>query len=151
MSSNFYAAPSYMSGGSFTIYSGSRRQRGGGFLGSMKRYMAPIGRTAFKGMKSLARNKVVRNLAKQAAQKGTEVLAGAAVDALQGRNLGEALRERGREVALKSLTGGPPQRSSSKRKLKQRKKRKLSVASTKLTSTKPKVKRRRKSKRKELF
>ena len=54
-----------MSGGSFTIYSGARRQQGGAFLGSLRRFMAPIGRTAWSGMKSLARNKTVRSVAKK--------------------------------------------------------------------------------------
>lgn len=61
------------------------------------------GRTAVKGAKSLAKNKTFRNIAKLAATKGAEVLTSVAVDALQGRNVGESFKDRGREVALRSL------------------------------------------------
>ena len=106
MSVNFYSVPTNQVGG-YIVYGGYRRQRGGGAFGSFRKFMAPIGRQALQGMKSLARNKTVRNIAKQAATKGAEILTTAAVDALQGRNLGEALRERGREVALRTITGEP--------------------------------------------
>ena len=45
--SNFYAAPSHMAGG-FTIYSGSRRQRGGNLLGSLGRLLVPAGKAIVK-------------------------------------------------------------------------------------------------------
>ena len=106
MNANFYTAPTNMSGG-YTVYGGYRRQRGAGIFGSFRKYMAPIGRQAFSGLKSIARNKTVQDIAKKAAAKGAEVLTGVAVDALQGRNIGESLRERGREVALRTLTGEP--------------------------------------------
>ena len=106
MSVNFYSVPTNQLGG-YIVYGGYRRQRGAGAFGSFRKFMAPIGRQALQGMKSLARNKTVRNIAKQAATKGAEILTTAAVDALQGRNLGEALRERGREVALRTITGEP--------------------------------------------
>lgn len=124
----FYSAPSYMTGG--LIYSGSRRRlRGGGFLGSMRSVLAPVGRQALQGLKSLARNQTVRNFAKEAAKRGTEVLAGVAVDALQGRNVGESLKQRSREMALQTLTGEnkPPKRKKmikTKKQFKQSRKRK---------------------------
>lgn len=101
---NFYTAPSTMAGG-FTVYGGYRRQRGAGVLGSFRKFMAPVGRQALSGMKSFAKNKTVRQIAKQAATKGAEVLTGVAVDALQGRNIGESLKERSRDAALRTLTG----------------------------------------------
>ena len=106
MSVNFYTAPSNMTGG-MIVYGGYRRQRGAGAFGSFRKYMAPIGRQALQGLKSIAKNKTVRSIAKTAAQKGAEVLTGVAVDALQGRDVGEAFKERAREVALRSLTGEP--------------------------------------------
>lgn len=106
MTSNFYTAPSGMAGG-YIVYGGYRRQRGAGVLGSFRKYLAPVGKQALLGMKAIAKNKTVRKIAKKAAAKGVEVLAGVAVDALQGRNIGESLKERSREVALRSLTGGP--------------------------------------------
>lgn len=106
---SFYAAPSYQSGGSFPIYRGTRRHRGGKFFSSVRNFIAPIGRQAFsgikRGFKHLAQNSVVRNIASEAAKRGTEMLANVAVDALQGRNVGEAFKERSREAALKAIVG----------------------------------------------
>ena len=102
MNSAFYTAPSYMSGG-YTVYGGSRRQRGGGMFGSFRKMMAPIGRQALTGLKSLARNKTVQRMAKQAAEKSAEVLVGVAADAIQGRNAGESFKERAQNAALEAL------------------------------------------------
>ena len=74
MAYNFYSGPSHMNGGSFTIYAGSRRQRGGGFLGSLRSVVTPVGRNIWKGMKSVARSKTFQNIAKTAARKGADVL-----------------------------------------------------------------------------
>ena len=140
----FYANPSYMTGGNYIVYSGARRQRGGAFFSSFKSAMAPVGRGVLSGAKvagrhmltgakyagkniisgvrKAAKNETVRQIAKQAVEKGSEIAASAAVDALQGRNLGQALRERSREVALKTLTGQnsynntTPPRATRKRK-----------------------------------
>lgn len=113
-SSTFYASPSYMNGGAFTVYSGSRRQKGGGFLGSLRSIMAPVGRNLVKGVQNIARNKTVQDLAKTVARKGTEALANVAVDALQGRNIREAFSDRSKRAALEALTGDvtshPPQK-----------------------------------------
>jgi len=112
MASGFYTSPSYMNGGSFTIYSGSRRQRGGSFMGSMRNAlgsvrsaMRPVGRNIAKGFKSIVKNKTVQDIAKKAAQKGAEVLTGVAVDALQGRNARESLEERAKQATLNALIG----------------------------------------------
>ena len=106
-----------MNGGAFTIYSGSRRQRGGGFLGSLRSIMAPVGRNLVKGVKSIARNKTVQDIAKMVGRKGTEALANVAVDALQGRNIRDSFSERSKRAALEALTGdvGPP--ASKKRRV----------------------------------
>lgn len=124
-----------MTGGSFTIYSGARRQRGGGIFGSMRSYLAPVARKAFSGVKSFARNKTVQKIAKQAAQKGAEVLTSATVDALQGRDFGESIKSRIKQTALNTLTGQSyaapetPQRVETK--LKQSRKRPLPITNIK--------------------
>ena len=110
----FYTTPTNLSGG-YIVYKGSRRQRGAGIFGSLRQYMSPIGRQALQGIKKIARNKTVQNIAKKAAAKGAEVLTTVAVDALHGRDVGESLRERSREAALRALTGdasaqAPPSR-----------------------------------------
>ena len=162
MTSSFYTGPSYMNGGAFTIYSGSRRQRGGGFMGSIRSMMAPVGRNVLKGMKSIAKNKAIQKVAKVAAQKGAEILTGVAVDALQGQNIGDSFGARTRQVALNTLTGNasaneprPKKRKvtvkaayiNSNKKLKQKK---VSVRKKKLTRGKKRLSRAELN-RKELF
>lgn len=142
MSANFYAKPTYMSGGAFTIYSGSRRQIGGGFLGSIRKAMAPIGRTALQGLKTIARNKTVRGIAKQAAKRGADVLANVAVDALQGRDIGQSFRERGKEAALGALVGEPSGQATPKRRRSAKLKQRTSVPSSQIKSSRGRKRRR---------
>ena len=167
MSNNFYTDPSYQRGG-YTVYGGYRRQRGAGVFGSFRNFMAPIGRQALSGIKNIARNKTVQNLAKQAAAKGAEVLTGVAVDALQGRNIGESFKQRGKEAVINVLTGDPPASAPSRKrkrgkKLKQKKRlppakqQKKRLPPAKQTVRGPPSKKRRKAKsraalnRKNLF
>lgn len=117
MTSSFYANPSYMNGGSFTIYSGSRRQRGGGFLGSLRSVMKPVGQNIIKGVKAIARNKAVQDIAKAAAQTGTQLLANVAVDALHGQDIRDSFSNRGKQAALNILTGDNDSPPSKKRKM----------------------------------
>ena len=160
MDSNFYSSPSNMAGG-YVVYSGYRRQRGAGVFGSIRRYMAPIGKQAWSGLKTagthaargvkrLAKTKLVQDIAKKAAETGAEVLSGVAVDALQGRNVGESIKSRGRDVLLNKLTGGPapppppPQAAKSrkwKKKLKQKKR--SAASSTNFLQQAPPAKKRR--------
>ena len=156
MTTAFYSAPSHMSGG-YIVYGGYRRQRGAGVFGSFRKFMAPIGRQALSGIKKIASNKTVQGIAKKAAEKGAEILTGVAVDALQGRDIGQSFKERGRETALRALTGAPaPQasnnqvrkrkrrgRSKSVKKLKQKKRKR--VSSVKLLAKGPPVKKRRRA------
>ena len=147
MSVNFYSAPSHMSGG-YVVYGGYRRQRGAGMFGSFRKMMAPVGRGlkatgrvalrglrttgrhALKGLKSVSKNAVVRDIAKQAAQKaaeaGAQVLSNVAVDALSGRNIGESIKEHGRQTLLNQLTDNTsptqaPRKKSKRSKRLQRK------------------------------
>ena len=151
--SNFYSQPSSLS--AFRIYSGARRQRGGGFLGSARNFMAPVGKSVFSAIKSTgkfiapagksimnaakaaAKSKLAKDIAKKTLQKSVEVAGSVAVDALQGRDVNEAIKERSREAALQTLVGNPPpKRRSVKRKLKQRKKRPVSIVSAPLQAVK---------------
>lgn len=118
MIDNFYTSPSYMSGGAYTIYSGGRRHRGGSFLGSLSRFMAPIGRQAVSGLKTLARNKTVRDIAKQAITRGAEAAANVTADALQGRDIADAIKQRSKEAAFNVYADATQPQS---RKLKQKK------------------------------
>lgn len=172
MADEFYAQPSYMSGGLFTVYSGSRRQRGGSFLGSIKKFMVPArqaavrgfktaGRMAVKGIKAAAKNETVRNVAKKALEHGLMIGTNVAVDALQGRNVGEAIKERAKEHALQTLTGAQPENVVSvtpkRRKRKRSRKLKQSTPATAKPNIGPPAKRRRKElsrarlNRKQLF
>ena len=108
----------YMMIGYLPIYTRARRYRGGGFFNFTRKFMAPIGRSMFSGVKSLARNKTFQKIGKKALQKGVEVTANVAVDALQGRNVGESIRDHSRQAALNALVG-----PDKPRKLKQRKRR----------------------------
>lgn len=101
----FYSRPTYMTGGVLPVYSGRRRFRGGGIFSSIRTALAPIGRQVLQGVKTIAKNSTVRNFAKEVGKRGTQVLANVAVDALQGRNVGEAFKERSRQAALTALTG----------------------------------------------
>lgn len=123
MSIEFYSRPTFMSGGLYRVYAGSRPQHGSGILSNIRSYMAPLGSTALRGLKSVARNKTFRQVAKKAAEKGAEVLTGVAVDALQGEHIGESLKSRSRQAALETLVG-PPSNNSRRKKLKQNQKSK---------------------------
>ena len=143
MATSFYSAPSHMAGG-YIVNSGYRRQRGAGVFASMRKYMAPIGRQALSGIKSIARNKTVQGIAKKAAAKGAEVLTGVAVDALQERDIGQSFKERGRDVALRTLTGEPAntpanEASSGSRKRKARSKSVRKTPAKKLKQNKKRM------------
>jgi len=124
MATNFYSVPTYMSGGAFSVYAGSRRQLGGGFFSSLRSSLKPVGRTMLTGMKNIAKNKTFQEIAKTAAQKGAEVLTGVAVDALQGQHIGKSLEERSKRAALEALIGNddsPPPSKRRKTKIQPRK------------------------------
>ena len=112
MVANFYSKPSSMTGGLLPIYAGKRRLKGGKLFGSLRNFMAPIGKQILHGLKTVAKNKSVQNIAKEVAKRGTEVLANVAVDALQGRHVGESFKERAKEAALNAITGNNNSRST---------------------------------------
>ena len=154
MSSDFYSKPSYVASGSFPvysgkrkqtggaifmpIYSGGRRQLGGSIFGSIRNIIAPAGQAALKGLKTVASNKTVQNMAKtvakEAAKKGTQVLANVAADALQGKSAEAAFKEHTTRAALDVLTNI----SSEEDEIRKKKlaKRRLGSSSKHVTSSK---------------
>ena len=85
----FYSHPSYQhGGGTFAVFSGSRRQRGGGVLGSIAQAVVP-------SLKSVGKA-VGRSALKQAVGLASDV----AGDVLAGRNIGASLKTRGKARLL---------------------------------------------------
>ncbi len=85
----FYSRPSYhFRGGGFPVFSGSRRMRGGSILGALKQMIVPT-------LTSVGKS-VGRAALKQAVGFASDV----ANDALQGRNLKQSLKARGKQRAL---------------------------------------------------
>ena len=78
---NFYSQPSYARGGAMPIYSGSRRQRGGGILGALKNTLLPI---------------LFKSGAKNAFGLAKEVVG----DVVRGGNVKESLKRRGINRAI---------------------------------------------------
>ena len=158
MTSNFYSAPSNQIGG-YIVYGGYRRQRGAGAFGSFRKFLAPVASQAFQGVKSFVKSKQARNLGRNIVSKGVSTLGSVAADALQGRNVGEAIKERSKEAALQALTGNNTSSSSGKkRKRKNLKQKKRSHSSQAASHQAPPAKKRRKAssraaqkRRKELF
>ena len=83
---DFYSRPSNeFRGGGFPVFSGSRRQRGGGFFGSLKNFFLPIAK------------KLGRSLFTQGVGLANDV----AFDTMEGKNIKESLKERGKARAVK--------------------------------------------------
>ena len=103
---SFYSEPSYhyRGAGGFPVFSGSRRQRGGGILGSLAKMVMPVlktvGKTALGQAAGLARDVVS--------------------DVASGRNLGQSLKQQGikrlKNTALHSLSTIRGRRASGKRR-----------------------------------
>ena len=83
---NFYSRPSYH-GGSFPVYSGSRRQRGGGILGALARIALPMAKRF--GTAAL----------RTAKREGLKLGANVVSDLAQGRNIKDSLLEHGKAAA----------------------------------------------------
>ena len=97
---SFYSSPSYhYRGAGFPVFSGSRRQRGGSILGSLKNFFMPI----------------LKNFGRSVARKGTraalQLANDVASDALSGRNIKESFinnaksraKSFGKEVVIEEL------------------------------------------------
>ncbi len=86
----FYSQPSYhFRGSGFPVFSGSRRMRGGSILGALKQMIVPT-------LASVGKS-VGRAALKQAVGFASDV----ANDALQGRNLTQSLKARGKQRAMR--------------------------------------------------
>ena len=119
-SASFYSQPSYVGGG-FPVFSGSRRQRGGGIFGAIARAVLPmakrIGTRALKG------------LARHGAALASDVLE----DAAAGKNIIESVKTRGKQRMTQVTKQGmrstasalKPSQSSRKRSRPLPKKKKL--------------------------
>lgn len=116
----FYSQPSYhFRGGAFPVFSGSRRMRGGGILGALKQIIVPT-------LTNVGKN-VGRAALKQAVGFANDVVN----DTLQGRNLRQSVKRRGKQRALhvartakkqglnvvrKAIGKQPPRQASRKRR-----------------------------------
>lgn len=89
---NFYSRPSHdFHGGSFHVFSGSRRQRGGSIFGSLKKFFSPI----------------AKSLGSAALASGIGLVKDVAQDGMLGKNLKDSLikhgKARGRNFANTAL------------------------------------------------
>ena len=90
----FYSAPSYhyRGAGGFPIFSGSRRQRGGGILGSLAKMAMPV----------------LKTVGKAALGEAVGFAKDVAGDIAQGRNVGQSLKQHGlkrlKNTAMTSLS-----------------------------------------------
>ena len=79
----FYSQPTYVGGGFMPVFSGSRRQRGGSILGSLKSFFMPLfSRLGRKGIKTAMG--VAQNVA---------------TEAMLGKNIKASLRQHGMKAA----------------------------------------------------
>ena len=78
----FYSQPSH--GAGFPVFMGSRRQRGGGLFGSLKKFFLPIAK------------KVGRNLLSQGVGLAKDVMQ----DAMEGKNIKSSFLDRGKSRAI---------------------------------------------------
>lgn len=89
----FYSRPSHLGAG-FPVFSGSRRQRGGGILGSILRVVAPIAKSVGK--------KVLKGIARE----GLSTAQGVLSDALQGQNIRDSISNRGQASVRRLIRQG---------------------------------------------
>jgi len=75
----YYSGPSFHysgNGGAFGVYSGSRRQRGGGIFGSLARLILPVA------------SSVGKRILRQGARTAIDLTKNVVSDALEGKNVG---------------------------------------------------------------
>ena len=84
----FYSRPSYQSGSGFPVFSGSRRQRGGGILGSIAKSVLPALKSAGKAV------------GKRAMRQAVGFASDVAGDVLAGKNIAQSLKSRGKSRML---------------------------------------------------
>ena len=79
---SFYAQPSY--GGGFPIFSGSRRQRGGGIFGALARIALPFAK------------RVGSSLLKNGVRQAVGLAQDVASDVVAGKNIGQSIKSQGK-------------------------------------------------------
>ena len=119
----FYSRPTYsgVGGGGFTVFSGGRRQRGGGIFGSLARMVLPVVKQVGKSVLSSV-GKQCMGLMKDV---GQSILRGEGMSGVQNtlRRQGlKRLKNVGQSAfnAFTTPEGAPSQRNGSLRKRKQR-------------------------------
>ena len=81
----FYSRPSHeFRGGAFNVFTGARRQRGGGIFGALKNFFLPI----------------AKNLGRSLFSTGVGLASDLARDTMEGKNFKKSLMERGKSRAL---------------------------------------------------
>lgn len=78
----FYSQPSYV-GGALSVYAGSRRQRGGSVLGSLKSFFMPL----------------LSKLAKRGAKSAMKVAQNVVGDVIAGKNIKSSISQHGLNAA----------------------------------------------------
>ena len=89
----YYSGPSFHysgNGGAFGVYSGSRRQRGGGIFGSLARLILPVA------------SSVGKRILRQGARTAIDLTKNVVSDALEGKNVGQSIKAHGKR-GLKNL------------------------------------------------
>ena len=82
---DFYSRPSHeFRGGGFQVFTGSRRQRGGGIFGSLKNFFLPV----------------AKHLGKKLLSHGVGLARDVAQDAMEGRSIKDSLINRGKARAI---------------------------------------------------
>ena len=94
---SFYSRPTGIS----HYYSGSRRQVGGGIFGSLSRFILPK----------------LKEFGKSAAERVLDTAANVASDVIEGGNVGDVLKSRGKEFLKDSFVDGISHLRSRKRPL----------------------------------
>ena len=85
-------------GGAFTVYRGTRRQIGGSIFGTIGRFLRPLASKAIKAIAPTAK-KAIKHVGKSALQVGLDTVS----DAIEGKNVGEALATRAKGEAKRQL------------------------------------------------
>ena len=134
---SFYSRPSHH-GGSFPVYSGSRRQRGGGILGALARIALPMAKRL--GTSAL----------RTAKREGLKLGANVVSDLAQGRNIKDSFLEHG-QAAAKNVSRQTLKKAVQSIAPPKRKRRHQSVSKQKSKRPRPNPQRKAKKKTRRNF
>ena len=86
---SFYSQPSYhFRGAGFPVFSGSRRQRGGGILGSIGKMITPM------------LGNLGKSIGRAALKRGVSFASDIAKDVMTGKKLTDSMKTRGKQHAI---------------------------------------------------